>query len=139
MACKRPADVPAFWAAVEQGAVPRCAVCTGVVRPNVVFFGEPLPSRYFELSQSDLEKADLLIVLGTSLTVHPFASMLSDVSMLTPRLLINRMPCGPFQLIGGEYPEHYFRDAIFLGECDQGTTQLAALLGFQQPAAASSG
>ena len=40
----------------------------GVVKPDIVFFGEMLPSR-FHLCESDLPQAGLLIIMGTSLEV----------------------------------------------------------------------
>ena len=43
-------------------------VFQGVVKPDIVFFGEMLPSR-FQLCESDLPNASLLIIMGTSLEV----------------------------------------------------------------------
>lgn len=48
--------------------VPRCAVCSGVVKPDIVFFGEELPQRFL-LHLADFPLADLLFVIGTSLEV----------------------------------------------------------------------
>uniref|UniRef100_A0A2I3HJ34 Sirtuin 3 n=1 Tax=Nomascus leucogenys TaxID=61853 RepID=A0A2I3HJ34_NOMLE len=48
--------------------VPRCPVCTGVVKPDIVFFGEPLPQKFL-LHVVDFPMADLLLILGTSLEV----------------------------------------------------------------------
>ena len=42
----------------------------------------------------DMPKCDLLIIMGTSLTVQPFASLVNRVTQTTPRLLINRDKCG---------------------------------------------
>mmetsp|Transcript_27582 Transcript_27582/g.58920 ORF Transcript_27582/g.58920 Transcript_27582/m.58920 type:complete len:363 (+) Transcript_27582:167-1255(+) len=39
--------------------------CGGYVKPDIVFFGEALPSRYHRLVKQDMKKADLLIVMGT--------------------------------------------------------------------------
>jgi NAD-dependent SIR2 family protein deacetylase len=39
----------------------------GVVKPKITFFGEDLPQRYHRLNGPDLEAADLVIVMGTSL------------------------------------------------------------------------
>lgn len=50
--------------------VPCCAVCTGLVKPDVVFFGEALPQRFL-LHVVDFPTADLLLILGTSLQVCP--------------------------------------------------------------------
>lgn len=48
--------------------VPRCSVCTGIVKPDIVFFGEPLPQRFL-LHLADFPMADVLLILGTSLQV----------------------------------------------------------------------
>ncbi len=45
--------------------------CGGVLRPSVVLFGESLPSEAFDFAIRESEKADLFIVLGSSLTVTP--------------------------------------------------------------------
>ena len=52
---------------------PSCEACTGLLKPNAIFFGEPLLSE--TLSQADrlIEGCDLLIVLGSSLLVYPVA------------------------------------------------------------------
>lgn len=48
--------------------VPKCPVCTGIIKPDIVFFGEELPHRFF-LHVTDFPTADLLFVVGTSLEV----------------------------------------------------------------------
>lgn len=45
--------------------------CGGVLRPSIVLFGESLPVDAFEFALQETEKADLFIVLGSSLTVTP--------------------------------------------------------------------
>lgn len=52
------------------GQVAHCAMCEGVVKPDITFFGESLPSRFFACMREDLPKADLLIVIGSSLSVR---------------------------------------------------------------------
>ncbi len=54
--------------------VPRCP-CGGVMKPDITFFGEALPQAAFEAAFSDTSQADLFLVLGTSLTVYPAASL----------------------------------------------------------------
>ena len=51
---------------------------------------EQLPARFFEAAQSDLPRCELLLVLGTSLQVHPFAGLVGLVPPSCPRVLINR-------------------------------------------------
>ena len=60
------------------------------MKPDIVFFGESLPSEFFENLENDFEKCDLLIVIGTSLKVYPFAALTGFVSKECPRVLINR-------------------------------------------------
>ncbi|KAG8579681.1 hypothetical protein GDO81_011003 [Engystomops pustulosus] len=78
------------------GKTPRCNVCYGVVKPDIVFFGEDLPKSFSKFSK-DFPKADLLIVMGTSLEIEPFANIVNAVRPNVPRLLINRDLVGPFE------------------------------------------
>lgn len=72
--------------------IPQCDDCNGYLKPSIVFFGESLPNSFHSNIIPDFKNADLLIVLGTSLTVHPFAGLISQVSSSCPRVLIN-MEC----------------------------------------------
>lgn len=64
------------------------------MKPNITFFGESLPDRYSECLREDMPVADLLIVMGTSLTVAPVSTLPHKVSPWIPRLLINREMVG---------------------------------------------
>ncbi len=50
---------------VMEKRAPICTTCGGYVKPDIVFFGEALPSKYHESVKHDMKKADLLIVMGT--------------------------------------------------------------------------
>ncbi|XP_028331444.1 NAD-dependent protein deacetylase sirtuin-3, mitochondrial [Gouania willdenowi] len=93
--CLRKYDGEELRSDVMSGTVPHCPTCKGVVKPDIVFFGEELP-RHFLKYLTDFPLADLLIVMGTSLEVEPFASLAGAVCRSVPRLLINRDPVGPF-------------------------------------------
>lgn len=54
---------------VMKGAIPKCPTCTGVIKPDIVFFGEELPQHFF-MYLKDFPMADLLIIMGTSLEVR---------------------------------------------------------------------
>lgn len=56
------------------GEVPRCA-CGGAFKPDITFFGEALPEAAFRQAQELAARADVLLVLGTSLTVFPAAAL----------------------------------------------------------------
>ena len=58
----------------ESVGVPRCE-CGGIVKPDVVLYGEGLDQNTMERAILAIHKADLLIVAGTSLTVYPAAGL----------------------------------------------------------------
>ncbi|XP_076971319.1 NAD-dependent protein deacetylase sirtuin-3, mitochondrial isoform X4 [Tamandua tetradactyla] len=125
MVCRRSFPGEDFRADVMADRLPRCPVCTGVVKPDVVFFGEPLPERFW-LHTVDFPLADLLLVLGTSLEVEPFASLSEAVRSSVPRLLINRDLVGPFV----SCPRG--RDVAQLGDVVGSVKRLVKLLGWME-------
>jgi len=56
--------------ATESFKVPGCEECGGVLKPDVVFFGENVPQERAEFAMLQLEKSGALLVAGTSLTVN---------------------------------------------------------------------
>nr|XP_043892076.1 NAD-dependent protein deacetylase sirtuin-3 isoform X1 [Solea senegalensis] len=84
--------------AIMNDNVPICTFCAATVKPDVVFFGEDLPQTYF-LHSKDFPKADLLIIMGTSLQIEPFASLVNTVRASVPRLLLNRHAVGQFEKV----------------------------------------
>lgn len=60
---------------LSQDGVPRCKKCGGMVRPDVVLYGEMLDMTVIEKAINYIAQADCLIIVGTSLTVQPAASM----------------------------------------------------------------
>jgi len=152
---------------VRKGEVVRCGEkgCDGLVKPDIVFFGEGLPERFFQslevssvplqvciADDQDLTICDLLIVIGTSLQVHPFASLPNYVQPHVPRLLINREPVGPFShlassrstngrslvsMLGSlttedkdEDDDDDSRDRFWEGDADDGVRRMAKELGW---------
>ncbi|MDR1620464.1 MAG: NAD-dependent protein deacylase [Clostridiales bacterium] len=61
--------------AAGAAGVPRC-VCGGMIRPDIVMYGEQLDDAVIEAAVSHISAADLLIVGGTSLVVYPAAGLL---------------------------------------------------------------
>jgi len=72
---------------------PLCKECSGVLKPNAVFFGEMLPNVPWERSLELTRKTDLFLVLGSSLQVSP-ANVLPDVALRagTKLVIINLTP-----------------------------------------------
>jgi NAD-dependent deacetylase len=54
---------------------PLCPACRSILRPNVVWFGEALPSETLEEAYAASSSCDLMFVIGTSAFVHPAASL----------------------------------------------------------------
>jgi len=59
---------------VEALDPPRCD-CDGLIRPDVVWFGEALPDDAWNASVEAISNADLVIVVGTSAIVYPAAGL----------------------------------------------------------------
>ncbi|OCF61528.1 NAD-dependent histone deacetylase SIR2 [Kwoniella mangroviensis CBS 10435] len=144
-------------AGVRRGEVVRCdnlvqskgkkgkdkGVCGGLVKPDIVFFGENLPDRFFNLLP-ELKQCDLLLIIGTSLQVQPFASLVDRAPSDCPRLLINREPVGPFERLSasGALTDSLKkilspkgkdqRDMYWQGDADQGIYELVEHLGWSE-------
>lgn len=76
---------------LETNGVPRCRACGGLVRPDVVMFGESLDSNAFYGAQEAVYYADVMIVGGTSLTVYPAASLVEEFAG-DHLIIINKTP-----------------------------------------------
>lgn len=88
--CKKQYELKDIQEQLEEGKVIKCTECKeGVVKPDIVFFGEGLPDRFFDLMDEDFAECDLLIIIGTSLQVSPVNSLPSLVKTSVPRVLIN--------------------------------------------------
>lgn len=119
--CKEPYPDDEIQKQVHEGTVPHCKECGGLVKPDIVFFGEALPESFF-LNRTLPAAADLCIVMGTSLSVQPFASLPSLCKQGVPRVLINMERVGGL----GSRPD----DVLVLGDCDAGVRRFAQALGW---------
>ena len=73
-----------FW-------IPNCEVCMGVLKPDVVFFGELLPESGYNLAAQIAHDAEAVVVAGTSLNVMtplPFVEMMKGLGK--PVIIINK-------------------------------------------------
>jgi NAD-dependent deacetylase len=74
--CRRATPgVRALPAAAGRAGLPRCDACGDLLRPDVVWFGEPLDTRLLEHAFAAARAADVCLVVGTSALVHPAASI----------------------------------------------------------------
>lgn len=82
-------------------------VAAGVMKPDIVFFGESLPDKFHSTIEQDKSNCDLLIVIGSSLKVRPVALIPSSINQTIPQILINR-----------EQLDHFVFDVELLGDSD---------------------
>ncbi len=59
----------------DSGRMPRCPACNGVMKPNVVLFGEQLPVKVVNAAMAHVRQADLMLVAGSSLEVMPASQL----------------------------------------------------------------
>merc|ERR1719357_1271369 len=90
----------------------------GIMKPDIVFFGEGLGDEFHKSVAIDKHEADLLIMIGSSLKVRPVALIPSSVSPEVPQILINREPLN-----------HLTPDVELLGDCDGIINQICLKLG----------
>lgn len=90
----------------------------GVMKPNITFFGEALPSLFHDNINHDLRETDLVISIGTSLKVAPVAEIVDKVPPNVPQILINKDPI-----------HHCNFDVSLLGFCDDVVSYLCEQLG----------
>ena len=112
---------------VEEGKPPKCPECGSLVKPDIVFFGEEMPTRFMDLIDDDVANCDLLLVFGTSLLVMPVAGIPSWVSKTVPRVLFNLEPAGG---IGSGISKHLRQDLFVQGDCDASVRSLCKLAGW---------
>lgn len=133
---------------IRKGIVPICSKCArnninskrkpvdsdeeedtikGVLKPDITFFGEPLPHRFNQLllgkdvpEQGDLLKCDLLICIGTSLEVAPVNQVIKYINRDVPQVYISK-----------SVPKFIEFDMSIGGNCDDVVEWIADLMGWE--------
>jgi NAD-dependent SIR2 family protein deacetylase len=78
-------------ASVDDFVVPECSVCGGLLKPDVVFFGEFVPVEKFTEASALVQSAEAFIVAGSSLMVNSGIRLLDQaVKKKLPVVVINR-------------------------------------------------
>jgi NAD-dependent deacetylase len=73
--CARDGGIVATWAPPAPGEPPRCPRCNGLLRPDIVWFEEPLPEAELAAAQRAARDCDVMLVVGTSAEVYPAAAL----------------------------------------------------------------
>nr|CAB3266078.1 NAD-dependent protein deacetylase sirtuin-1-like [Phallusia mammillata] len=120
--CKYKTDCETIREDIFNQVIPRCPNCTGdepgILKPDIVFFGENLPDHFHRQMVADKEEADLLIVIGSALKVRPVALIPSSIPAEVPQILINR-----------EALNHLTFDVDLLGDGDTIVAEICRSLG----------
>ncbi|WKY07981.1 hypothetical protein Q1695_007461 [Nippostrongylus brasiliensis] len=99
--------------------VAHCPHCTdGVIKPDIVFFGEELDKTFHTQMAADKDELDLLVVIGSSLKVRPVSLIPFSVDHNVPQILINREPLSGYRA-----------DIELLGNCDEIIEDICIALG----------
>ncbi|KAM7192486.1 NAD-dependent protein deacetylase hst1 [Naviculisporaceae sp. PSN 640] len=92
----------------------------GVMKPDITFFGEPLPDEFGKrLTEHDRDLVDLVIVIGTSLKVAPVSEVVPFLPPNIPQIYISRTPVS-----------HVNFDVDLLGDCDIVVAELCRRAGW---------
>jgi NAD-dependent SIR2 family protein deacetylase len=72
---------------LEKGSIPYCQ-CSGIIKPEIVFFGEQMPESFFDIYNNPPE-TDLLLVFGSSLMVQPASSFALQLTKTSKSIIVN--------------------------------------------------
>jgi NAD-dependent SIR2 family protein deacetylase len=142
---KRPRAASATTEDNNNSSNMNAAICGGVLKPGVTFFGETLQDTVGKCLEADRDKVDALIVIGTSLSVAPISKVIHYLPPNIPRILINRTIVHPEpkpqhqtqqadndstsddseEVEQVDFRDDYVFDAYLLGYCDDVTRALA--------------
>lgn len=125
--CKSEVSIDDINKSIDDKTPYKCPRCGSFAKPDIVFYGENLPSRFFTLSEKDFQEntCQLLITIGTSLKVYPFASLATYVSKSIPRFLINNEEAGEFSFNNSKSNDYFIK-----GDCQQAIIDLSEDLGW---------
>ena len=73
---------------VEAGNPPHCPRCGNMLRPGVVWFGEPLPLAVLDAAQQAASACDLMLVVGTAGAVYPAAGLAHSARAAGARVVV---------------------------------------------------
>ena len=111
--CKEDIDIEKINEGINKGEVYYCPKCKGPCKPKIVFYGENLPIRFFECLQ-DIKDIDLVIIMGTSLKVFPFAGIPEFVEKNKGVIVFNMEKVGTYK-----YNEMHKDDYFIEGKIDE--------------------
>ena len=118
--CNKEIDIKKINEGVKNGKVYYCPNpnCHGPCKPNVVFYGENLPKIFYEKQEECEDDVDLIIIMGTSLKVQPFASIPYMTNPQADIIVFNLEEVGHFS-----YQKLYSNTIFIKGKTDENIIQ----------------
>ncbi len=87
--CQKPASDPSgVIDEIISGQIPYCTHCGTIMKPDITLYEEPLPTEAWRKAGDEVSRADLMIVVGSSLEVIPASSLPYDVYRKGGKLII---------------------------------------------------
>jgi NAD-dependent deacetylase len=84
-------DFDTVYAMTEKEIPPPCSKCKGMIRPDVIMFGEPLRTEVLRNAFEETEQCDFILAIGSSLVVYPAADIPARAKRRGAKLaIINR-------------------------------------------------
>ncbi len=78
---------------LEAGTIPHCLQCGGILKPDVILFGEQLPQQTWQEAVKASRACDLMLVVGSSLEVLPVASLpMQSLDRGAHLIIVNHVP-----------------------------------------------
>jgi len=99
LSCGQYHDLDSTVVQLKNKLPPECTECSGILRPDVVLFGEALPQDILQISSEITCACDLFIVIGSSLLVQPAASLPVMAKENGAKLVIINMESTPLDHI----------------------------------------
>ncbi len=75
LACGMEKGLEEVISVIKSGGIPSCPACGQALKPGITFFGEALPRAALKEARKEAQAADLMLILGTSLSVYPAAEL----------------------------------------------------------------
>lgn len=88
VSCDATVPADAAFETVRAGETPYCPACDGILKPDVVLFGEDIPYHPFDAARRMAREGDLFLAVGSSLTVEPAASLPEEASQFGGELAV---------------------------------------------------
>jgi len=94
--CHKAFDRATVEASTQKDMAPYCPECDSLIRPGITFYGDPINPKVLEAAYDLTERSDLFIVMGSSLTVNPAATLAGMATRQGAKLIILNLESTPY-------------------------------------------